>query len=312
MRTRCGRSSPRPPTRRATLRRTSPTSKRRSPPTRRAWPSSATWCAITGLPWCAPIWAMCRTTRPRPCSRVIATLKNARFEVETDQGQRHQGRHQDRPQGRRGDGRFHRHQRADRRHVQRARADHPRLRALRVPHAGRRGHSAQRRLPPADQDRRAERLDAEAAISGAGRGRQCGDEPDHRELPLWRARRTRLGARHHEQSHLRQRALPILRDDLLRRAGGARLRRRGCGADAYDQFAADRPGGARAPLSGAAGAVRDRARLGRQRRMARRRRNAARDPLPGRDGVRDPVRLPQSAAVRRPKAASRGRPARIG
>ena len=101
-----------------------------------------------------------------------------------------------------------------------------RLRALRVPHAGRRGHSAECRLPPPDQDRRAEGLDAEAALSGAGRGRQCRDEPDHRELPLWRARRARLGARHDEQSHLRQRALSILRDDLLGRAGRPRLRRR--------------------------------------------------------------------------------------
>ena len=59
----------------------------------------------------------------------------------------------------------------------------------------------------------------------------------------------RLGARHHEQSHLRQCAAPILRDGLLRCAGRPRLRRCGGGADAYDQFAAHRPGGARAPLS---------------------------------------------------------------
>ena len=103
------------------------------------------------------------------------------------------------------------------------------------------GDPAQRRLPPADQDRRAQGLDAEAALSGASRRRQCGDEPDHRELPLWRARRARLGAGHDEQSHLRQRALPILRDDLLGRAGRRRLRRRGGSADAYDQFAPHRP-----------------------------------------------------------------------
>ncbi len=41
---------------------------------------------ITGSPSCAPIWAMCRTMRPRPSPRVIAKLKNSRFEVETDQG----------------------------------------------------------------------------------------------------------------------------------------------------------------------------------------------------------------------------------
>ncbi len=83
-----------------------------------------------------------------------------------------------------------------------------------------------------------------AELSGAGRRRQCGDEPDHRELSLWRARRAGLGARHHEQSHLRQRAIPILRDDLLGRAGRPRLRRRGGGADPYDQFAAHGPRGA--------------------------------------------------------------------
>ncbi len=51
---------------------------------------------------------------------------------------------------------------------------------------------------------------------------------------LRRARRARLGARHHEQSHFRQCALSILRDDLLGRAGRARLRRRARGTDAYD------------------------------------------------------------------------------
>ena len=56
-----------------------------------------------------------------------------------------------------------------------------------------------------------------------------------------RARGARPGARHHEQSHLRQRAPPILRDGLLRRAGRPRLRRRGGGAHPYDQFAAHRP-----------------------------------------------------------------------
>ena len=44
------------------------------------------WCGITGSPSYAPICAMCRTMRPRPCRRVIAKLKNSRFEVETDQG----------------------------------------------------------------------------------------------------------------------------------------------------------------------------------------------------------------------------------
>ena len=104
-------------------------------------------------------------------------------------GKRHQGRDQDRSQGAQSNRRFHRHERADSRCVQRARADHAGLRALCVPHARRRRHSVERRLPQADQDRRAQGLDAEAALPCAGRRRQCRDEPDHRELSLWRARR---------------------------------------------------------------------------------------------------------------------------
>ncbi len=83
--------------------------------------------------------------------------------------------------------------------------------------------------------------------------RQCRDVAGGDQLPVRRARRARRRARHHEQSHLRQRALSILRDDLLRRAGRARLRRRRRGAHAHDQFAADRSGGAGIPLSRGAG-----------------------------------------------------------
>ena len=91
---------------------------------------------------------------------------------------------------------------------------------------------------------------------------------------------------------------PILRDDLLRRAGRPRLRRRGGGADAYDQFAAHRPRGARASLPSSAGALRDQARVRRQRQMARRRRDASCHSILGTHGVRHPVRLPPHAALR--------------
>ena len=110
--------------------------------------------------------------------------------------------------------------------------------------------------------------------------------------------RSRLGAGHHEQSHLRQSARAILRDDLLRRAGRPRLRRSGSGADAHDQFAAHRPRGARASLSSSARALRDQARVRRQRQMARRRRDASRHSILGAHGVRHPVRLPPHAALR--------------
>ena len=143
-----------------------------------------------------------------------------------------------------------------------------------------------------DQDRGAERLDAEAALPRGGRGGECRDQPDHRELPVRRAGRARLGAGHHEQSHLRQRPLPILRDDLLGGAGRSGFRRRAGGADSYDQFAAHRPRGAGAPLSRAAGAVRDRAWLGRRRQMARRRRDRSGHSLSGAYGLRHSVGIP--------------------
>ena len=128
-------------------------------------------------------------------ARVIADAQALELRGRDRQRQHHQGRHQDRPRGGQGDRRLHRHQRASRQRLQCAGADHARLRALCVPHAGGRGHSAQRRLPSPDQDRRAEGFDAEAALSGPGRRRQCRDQPDHRQLPLRRARRARLGAR---------------------------------------------------------------------------------------------------------------------
>ena len=245
-------------------------------------------------------------------SRVIAGLKRARFEVETDQGNVIKVAITIDRKARRAVVDFTGTSAQAARHVQRAGADHPRLRALCVPHAGRRRHPAQCRLPASDQDRGAQGLDAEAALSGGRGGGQCRDQPDHRELSLRRARRARLGARHDEQSHLRQRALPILRDDLLGRAGRSGLRRRAGGADAHDQFAADRPRGARAALSGAARAVRDRARLGRQGRMARRRRHASRHPVFGAHGLRDPVGLPQGAAVRPPGRRARSSRRELG
>ena len=73
-------------------------------------------------------------------------------------------------------------------------------------------------VPSTHRDCCSGRFDVEPSLSSSGRRRQCRDEPDHSELPLWRASSARLGAGHHEQSHLRQCALPILRDDLLGRA----------------------------------------------------------------------------------------------
>ena len=48
--------------------RTSPTSRRRSPPARRACRNCAAWWRISAWRWCTPIWATCRTTPRSRCA----------------------------------------------------------------------------------------------------------------------------------------------------------------------------------------------------------------------------------------------------
>ncbi len=60
---------------------------------------------------------------------------------------------------------------------------------------------------------------------------------------------------HHEQPHLRQRQVPVLRDHLLGQPGRPRLRRHGGRARAHDQHAPHRPRDPGAALSRAAGGV---------------------------------------------------------
>ena len=116
---------------------------------------------------------------------------------------------------------------AARRQFQRARAGHARRRALRVPHHGRRADIPMNagclkpiKIVVPKGSMLKPRYPA-AVVAGNVETSQTIDQ-----LPVRRARRARLGARHDEQSHLRQRALPVLRDDLLGRAGRSRLRRR--------------------------------------------------------------------------------------
>ena len=104
--------------------------------------------------------------------------------------------------------------------------DHARRVPLCVPRAGRRRHSHERGLPAAAEDHCAAGLDARAALARRRRRGQCRDEPERRRLPVRRAGRARLRAGHDEQSHLRQRAKPVLRNDLLGRARGRGFRRR--------------------------------------------------------------------------------------
>ena len=102
-----------------------------------------------------------------------------------------------------------------------------------------------------------------------------------------------LGAGDDEQPHLRRRHLPILRDDLLRRAGGRRLRRRKRGPYAHDQFAPDRPRGAGEPVSGRARGFPHPPRLRRQRALEGGRRHAEAHPLSSPDAGGDPERPPR-------------------
>ena len=117
-------------------------------------------------------------------------------------------------------------------------------------------------------------------------------------------------AGHHEQSQFRQRALSVLRDDLLRLAGRPRLSRHRRRAHPHDQHAAHRSGSAGIPLSGAAGGFPHPQRLRRPRRMERRRRHPPHHPLSGKDGMHDPVRPPPRAAVRARRRRATARSAR--
>ena len=101
-----------------------------------------------------------------------------------------------------------------------------------------------------------------------------------------------------EQSQLRQRQVPVLRDDLLGLAGRPRLRRHRRGAHPHDQHAAHRSRGARIPLSGRAGGFPHPPALGRPRQVDGGQRRPPHHPLPRADGMHDPVRPPPRAAVR--------------
>ena len=125
----------------------------------------------------------------------------------------------------RGDGRFHRHLAAARRQLQRARAGDAGRGALCVPRMVDDDIPMNAGCLRPIRDRHPAGLDAVAAISGRRGGRQCRDQPGRDRHAVRRARRAGGRAGHDEQPDLRQRPLPVLRDDLLGRAGRPRLRR---------------------------------------------------------------------------------------
>ena len=151
-------------------------------------------------------------------------------------------------------------------------------------------------------------------IAGISRRRcrgQRGNLASRHQLSVPRARRARRRARHHEQPQFRQQKISVLRDDLLRLAGRPRLRRHRCRAHAHDEHAAHRSGNSRIPLSGGAGGFPYPQRVRRQGKMARRRRHPPHHPLPGKDGLHDPVGPPPRAAARVLPEATPGKSARI-
>ena len=155
--------------------------------------------------------------------RVVTRLKDGAFEYRLDNGAVIKVRITVHHARRGGDDRLHRHLAAAAEQLQRAERRVRRGGALRVPHAGRRRHPAERRLPEAARDHHPGRLDAEPALPvGGGRG-QRRDLVLHHERAVRRARRDGVLAGHDEQLHVRQCAAPVLRDHL--RAAPARASR---------------------------------------------------------------------------------------
>ena len=178
--------------RRAIPTRTSPTSKRSSPRTRAAsWSSSGSSRASAFAPSSATC-GTCRTTPRLACAPRSRGLRDGRFTVELDGGERICVAVSVDATRRARDGRLRGHLARERRQLQRADVDRARGRAVRVPHAGPREHSAERRLPRAADDRAA----GPAACSiprypGRGRGRQRRDVAVHHRRAARRARRLR-------------------------------------------------------------------------------------------------------------------------
>ena len=293
----CAGCSAAGPGRRATSPATSPTSPRSSPPTRAAPPSSRGWCASTASAWSraymAPRAAQRRGARARGAARAAARRAGPkRHERELDGGERLcvtltvDGEH--------GSARVDFTGTSPQSHqqLQRAARGVHRGRAVRVPHAGRRRHPAQRGLPRAARARDPARARCSTRARRRGRRRQRRDLAGDRRPAVRRARRAGRLAGHDEQLHLRRRRLPVLRDDRRRRRRRPRLRRRERRADPHDELAAHRPGGARVAPAGAAARVPLSARFGRRRSLARRRRAGAPDRVPSPARGRDPRQQP--------------------
>ena len=239
-RPRCARSSRRAGTRRATSTRTWPTCARRSPRARRVREELAKMVAHFGLPVVRAYMRHVQDNAEESVRRVLDVLKDGHFEYEMDSGATIAVHDLDRQGAAPRDDRLHRHERAAADQLQRAVRRVQGGGALRVPHAGRRRHPDECRLPEAARHRDSRGLDAGAALSGRRGRRQRRDVAGDHRRAVRRARRARGVAGHDEQLHVRQRDVPVLRDDLRRLGRRTRFRRRERRADAHDQFAAHR------------------------------------------------------------------------
>jgi 5-oxoprolinase (ATP-hydrolysing) len=204
--------------------------------------------------------------------------------------------------------RLHRHQPPADQQLQRAHGGLHGGGAVCVPHAGGRRHPAQRRLPetPARHHPAGSMLNPNppaSVVAGNVETSTCITNA------LFGALGVMAGSQpHDEQLHLRQCALPVLRDDFGRLGAGGvfdaagRLSRwfqwHQRGPDAHDQFAPDRPGGAGIPLPGAAGELRDPPGIGRCGALAWRRRRRAARAFPGTDDGQHPVQRAGASGLR--------------
>jgi 5-oxoprolinase (ATP-hydrolysing) len=142
------------------------------------------------------------------------------------------------------------------------------------------------------------RQPARPGLPGRGGGRQRGDLPGRHRGAVRRAGRHGRGVRHHEQRHLRQQRIPVLRDGGERLGGRGRLRRRLGGADPHDQFAAHRPRGPGMAVPRPAGIVRDPPGQRRRGPVAGRRRRPPPAPVPRPDDGEHAQQSPAGPALR--------------
>ena len=225
-RPRCARRWRAADSRRAIPTRTSPISKRSSPRTRAASSELERLIARFGVRTVERYMRHVQHNAAACVRAAIARLRDGRFTVELDGGERICVAVSVDATRRRADSRLHGHLARERGQLQRADVDRARGRAVRVPDAGPREHSAQRRLPRAADDRAAagqparSRAIPAAVVAGNVETSQCITDALLAALDACAGR-----ARHDEQLHVRQRAPPVLRDAVRRRRRGAGIRR---------------------------------------------------------------------------------------